>query len=93
MAGLTHAKAVYRSVYGRIVSEWQLNKDKMEVIVEIPVNTRAHVYLPKAEVPYVLESGCRLEGQQGIRYYMQSGDTAVLEIGSGTYKLTYPITL
>lgn len=43
---VNHAKAMYRSVYGEIVSEWKRTGDIFELNVTIPVNTMANIYLP-----------------------------------------------
>lgn len=44
--GLSWAKGVYLSDYGRIVSEWKIKKDKVLMKVEIPAGTTAAVVVP-----------------------------------------------
>ncbi|BAV05727.1 alpha-L-rhamnosidase [Filimonas lacunae] len=44
--GLTWAKAVYQSPYGKIVSQWQRVGKKIKMQVEIPANTQATIYIP-----------------------------------------------
>ena len=43
---LTWVKCRYESLYGTIVSGWELKKGKMLYYCRLPVNTRAHVILP-----------------------------------------------
>jgi alpha-L-rhamnosidase len=43
---LTHARASYQSVYGEVVSAWELRNGMMRVQVTIPPNTTATIHLP-----------------------------------------------
>ncbi|HJU45300.1 MAG TPA: family 78 glycoside hydrolase catalytic domain [Chitinophagaceae bacterium] len=47
--GLTWAKGSFTCKYGKIVSEWKLEADKVVMHVEIPAGTRATVYVPGKE--------------------------------------------
>jgi len=42
----TWAKGHYQSIYGPISMDWKLNKNVLDVVVEIPANTRATFILP-----------------------------------------------
>lgn len=53
---LNFAKAVFESPYGRIVSEWQREGDKLNYHCTIPANTRAKLVLPDGQ-EYKLGSG------------------------------------
>jgi alpha-L-rhamnosidase len=46
---LTHARASYQSVYGKIVSEWEIQDGMMRVQATIPPNTTATIRLPGAD--------------------------------------------
>jgi alpha-L-rhamnosidase len=62
----------------------------MRVTVRVPPNARATVHLPSARVGSVTESGRALAGAEGVTSATQSGDTAVVSIGSGEYVFEYP---
>lgn len=56
--GLSWAKGSYVSAFGKIVSDWKLEKGGMFVLkVEVPVGTAARVWLPGDASAKVLESG------------------------------------
>ena len=86
--GLDYAAASIRTLRGQIGSSWSRNKDGFEMVVTIPVNTRAQLYVPK------LDYGClvatvndkpikggafSLVTENGEAYYR-------LESGSGCYR-------
>jgi alpha-L-rhamnosidase len=73
--GLSHARASYDSIRGRIESEWNLAGDGFELKVSVPVNSEALVYLPGT-----LDEG---DGAQVLR--TEAGVT-LLSIGSGRYR-------
>ena len=83
--GLTRARASYQSLYGRVSSSWEMKDDRFELTVEIPVNTRATVRLPKTALVKVTESGKPLVTGAGITDVRQDGDTVVAEVGSGRF--------
>ncbi len=87
---LTHAKAVYNSVYGEIVSEWKIDQEIMNLHVKIPPNTSATIWLPGAIETEVTESGTKITGNTDIYSLAQNGDLVVLEVGSGDYVFNYP---
>jgi alpha-L-rhamnosidase len=57
--GLQFVRASYECPYGKIVSEWKMEKGRMRLHVEIPPNTRAVVYWPENEAgaPQKIGSG------------------------------------
>lgn len=73
---LDAAEFTYESMYGKIVSGWQKDKDMVQYHIIVPVNTRAEVYLPGSKI---LESP--------IPYQKTEGNCK-LELGSGEYHLT-----
>ncbi len=54
---LGHAKAVYHSPYGKIVSGWSYEDGKCKYEVEIPTNMTATILLPGKEAVHVT-AGC-----------------------------------
>lgn len=52
----TFARAVYQSIYGKIISSWERRKGKIFYHVEIPANTHATIKI--GELCYKIDSGC-----------------------------------
>ena len=87
--GFTRARASYESLYGKIRVAWELNNREFQLIAEVPPNTHATVRLPGAGLGQVKESGKPLEVGNGITEVNKSGDTVVVEVGSGRYVFAY----
>lgn len=83
--GFTHAKAEYRSIYGKIASGWKLDGDKLALDVTIPANTTSTVYVPAAEGSEVTEGGKPAKKAEGLRFVKEENGYAVFEAGSGVY--------
>ncbi len=82
-------KASYDSIRGRIVSEWKLEGDTFQLVVEIPANTTATVFLPAAGVASVTTGGQRLPvDEKDVRVVDTRDRLVVLAIGSGRYEFT-----
>ncbi|GAB3330117.1 glycoside hydrolase family 78 protein [Larkinella ripae] len=79
---LTWAKGSFHSPYGWIKTSWTQTDSRFSYQVEIPVNTRATVYLPAKARSKIHKNG------KLVRAYKTEGDTVLLELGSGTYALT-----
>jgi alpha-L-rhamnosidase len=76
---LTHARGVYDSVYGKIVSDWSgTTKGPFTLNVTIPPNTIARVFLPAIPNASVMEDG------KAIPAKTESG-SYVVPVGSGSY--------
>jgi alpha-L-rhamnosidase len=88
--GLTHAKAVYKSMYGEIKSDWKLEGNQMVYDVTIPANTTATVTLPSASLGDVSLNGSPLKGGSENNA-QQKNETVTLKLGSGEYRFSYPI--
>jgi alpha-L-rhamnosidase len=83
--GLTSARGDFDSMYGRIESNWNLNKDKFNLTVTIPANTEGEVYLPAQSMADITEQGQALDRIMGIRDIWQEEANVILTLGSGTY--------
>ena len=77
---LTHARASYQSVYGEIVSSWELRNGIMRIEVKIPPNTTATIKMP----------GANLHSIKEISPIIQDGSNVIASIGSGSYVIEYP---
>ena len=78
---MTHARGVYDSVYGRIVSDWDSKPGvSFSLRLTIPANTHAKVYLPVISNAKMMQDNKRIEARQESGSY-------VIEVGSGSYRL------
>lgn len=87
---LTHARAVLESMYGRIESSWNLDRETFSLAVEIPENTQASINLPAASTGGVLENGDPLQADNGILNIIQKENGVAVNVGSGRYLFSYP---
>jgi alpha-L-rhamnosidase len=90
--GFTWVRASHESLYGKISSAWELNNQEFQLVVEVPSNTHATVRLPRAVLGQIKESGKPLAVGNGIIAINKSGDTVVVEVGSGRYVFAYTMT-
>jgi alpha-L-rhamnosidase len=88
--GLTSARAELTTPYGSAASGWTRADGRMRVTVRVPPNAHATVHLPSARVGAVTEGGRAVSGADGVTSATQSGDDAVVAIGSGEYVFEYP---
>ncbi|GAB3900099.1 glycoside hydrolase family 78 protein [Larkinella knui] len=78
---LTWARGRFHSPYGWIKTSWTKTANRFRCQVEIPVNTRATVYLPAKAASRIYKNG------QLVRNYKVEADAVLLELGSGKYDL------
>ena len=85
---LTYVNCSYKSMYGRIVSNWKRDKDIFKWDVTIPANPTATVYVPAKDVTSVTESGQPIDIAQGVKFLRMEEGRAVFEAGSGNYEFS-----
>src|SRR5579862_4731156 len=86
--GLKWLKASLDTVHGTIKSEWHHENGKLTVNVTIPDNTTAKcTILMDADAPAEAFSA-----SPGVGAIQRSGNTAVFEIGAGSYTFTTKYT-
>lgn len=78
-------KAHYNSVHGKIVSEWNMDKESFRLKITIPVNTTAKVYLPSDDITSIKESGIDISKVEDIQFLGIDKGNAVFTVGSGDY--------
>lgn len=79
-AGMTWAKGSYQTVNGKAESSWTLHNGKYELLVVIPVNTTAEVWVKSKDASSVTEAGKSVtDGTYRDGY-------VVIKKGSGSYK-------
>uniref|UniRef100_UPI00263924C8 alpha-L-rhamnosidase C-terminal domain-containing protein n=1 Tax=uncultured Proteiniphilum sp. TaxID=497637 RepID=UPI00263924C8 len=84
---LKHARATLKTYYGTVTSGWQLNDEQMEMTVEVPVNTRATVYLPSTTLKNITEGGKPIDLITEITIPdLQEDNYTVIQVGSGKYQ-------
>jgi alpha-L-rhamnosidase len=79
-------KAEYGSIHGPIVSEWKRAADRFELVVTIPANTTATVFLPATGPAGITEAGKPLDRVDGVKFLRMEGACAVLAVDSGKYR-------
>ena len=82
---LTYAKAEYHSVYGKILSQWQLADGKLRLNIVVPPNTTAQINIPAKGVEQVLENNAPVSEDQDIKISGIKNGRVILETGSGEY--------
>jgi alpha-L-rhamnosidase len=86
--GLTQARAALQSMYGEIVSAWQLSETGLRLQVSLPPNTHATLRLPASDLAQVSEGGQPLGQAPGMTEAHLEGGAVVVQVGSGHYDFT-----
>ncbi|HOY17156.1 MAG TPA: family 78 glycoside hydrolase catalytic domain [Haliscomenobacter sp.] len=81
---LNEANVSFESMYGSMKSHWKKTATSTEMNLEIPVNTRALVYLPSKDLGKVFENGKRV----GYSVERVEEERLVIKLGSGRYNFT-----
>ncbi len=82
---ITTVDASYESPYGRVSSQWKKLASQVELMVEIPVNTTATVYVPAKNSTVVTESGTPVRQAKDVHFLKQEAGYAMYRVGSGRY--------
>lgn len=88
---MEYVAATYDSIRGRIATRWELADGELTLDVTIPPNTTAHVQIPCADPESLKEGGRPVIGSDelaGCRFSGLENGTALVQIGSGTYRFT-----
>jgi len=83
-AKFSFAKATFETMYGQVLSEWEVKDGTMRVHVKIPANTTAAVTLPQAHPEDVKQDGKPLTGAGN------DANGTTVQLGSGDYTFNYP---
>ncbi len=90
LGDLASARAEYRSIRGRILSDWKVVNGEFQLRLEIPANASATVSLPVA--PGALrEDGRPAAEAKGCGAFRSEGGRTVFEAGSGVYRFSGPL--
>ena len=82
--GFTRVSASLDTYYGRLRNAWSIDGTKLLMDVEVPVNTRATVYIPGA-LEQITENGKALGHDKDVQVKGREGKFVVVEVGSGQY--------
>jgi alpha-L-rhamnosidase len=83
---LTHARAEYDSVRGRISSSWKIEDRRFDLEVQIPPNTTATVHMPSTDD--VSEGGRPVDEADGVEVLRAGEAETVISVGSGLYEFS-----
>ncbi len=81
-------KGSYKSINGTISSAWNWKGNKVIMNIEIPINTRAKVYIPTSNASGVMENDKPLSKFAEIKVLESNDNETILEIGSGKYSFS-----
>ena len=79
VGGITAASARYQSLYGEIVSNWQIQDGRFLLTLTVPANTTATVFLPSVDARQLKERGQAVEAVEGVIQVSQEQETTVIE--------------
>jgi len=86
---ITHARASYHSMYGKVVSEWTANPgERITLNVTIPANTTATIAVPTTDVRLVLEGGKPIPPNSEIKLAGHKDGYAMFNTGAGTFRFS-----
>ncbi|GAB3577785.1 family 78 glycoside hydrolase catalytic domain [Hymenobacter daeguensis] len=85
VSGVRSARATHQSPYGLIASDWQKSTTGFTLIVTIPANTTATIYLPAAASARITEGGQPLAQHPELQPLGFAEGRARVRAGSGTY--------
>ncbi|MCX6239860.1 MAG: family 78 glycoside hydrolase catalytic domain [Bacteroidia bacterium] len=83
---LSFAKVSHFSMYGKIVSGWKTDGNKVILEVEVPANTLAKVYVPAKANSTITENGKPVSDLKEIKSLGFEKNRMVFEVGSGKYR-------
>jgi alpha-L-rhamnosidase len=83
--GFTSAAASLITYYGTFSNKWKVEKERIQMDVEIPVNTTSSVFMPAANADDVTEGGKPLSQVSGIRVTGSADGYVIMQLGSGTW--------
>ena len=79
-------KCHHDSPYGRIVSNWKRDGEKLTMEVTVPPNTTATIFVPAEDATGVSESGKPAGDAEGVKFLRMENNAAVYAVSSGSYQ-------
>lgn len=81
-------KGSFESINGTIASAWELKGKKLNLQIEIPVNTTARIHIPTSKSSSIKENGKSVSKLPGIKILDANEHETILEVGSGLYEFS-----
>lgn len=82
---LRFVKSSFKSLYGTIVSNWEINNNKFSWKVTIPPNTWATVYIPAKNKDDVTLNGSNISSADNTEVIATTQNRIQIKLGSGEY--------
>jgi len=82
---LRWVRAAHTSLYGKIVSDWEIKNDRLLWRIVVPPCTTATVVVPTGKPDSVTESGQPVRLSRGVQIIGQAAGALSCEVGSGEY--------
>jgi len=82
--GLSSASATHQSMYGEIVSGWELDGEKLTMTVQIPANTTASIHVPGGAIAIDINGSALID--MDLDHKSLEGET-VISAGSGSFRI------
>ena len=76
----------HESPYGKIVSNWKREGEKLAMNVTVPPNSTATVFVPAKDAASVTESGKPAGKSEGVKFLRMENNAAVYAVGSGKFQ-------
>ena len=89
---LTWVKASYETLYGSVKVRWEKYKTYVNLVLQIPENTQAKVYLPEADTTKITENGRLVSALSDIRFEKKYKEKLIILLGSGAYQFRIPFS-
>ncbi len=84
---MTYAKASYHSVYGKIVSHWEIQENTIIFNVEVPSNTTATLVLPVSKNAKITINDINPNMHSGVLATGNENNKPMFKVGSGVYNV------
>jgi alpha-L-rhamnosidase len=85
VGNVTDANTSFQSPYGLISSRWKKDGNVFLLIVRIPANTHANIFLPAGKSSVITESGRTTMGNKDVQFSGYRDGRAIYKTGSGIY--------
>lgn len=82
---ITFSKVSFLSPYGMITNNWEKKEGSFTMNTQIPVNTKAIIYLPAAKGTSITERGKPVMNRNDIKFLGFEEGKALIQVGSGNY--------
>ncbi len=84
---MTYAKASYYSIYGKIVSHWEIQDNTIIFNVEVPSNTTATLVLPVSKNAKITINDMNPNEHSGVLGIGNEKNRPMFKVGSGVYNV------